>query len=238
MEYEFETKTNSVLASDVPEYLKNIDRMEDALGYSLTWQNAFGPGGQVNWSMLLAGSMFGVLASVGAVAIYRLTSKAPPVIYDPLAIDRQLTGIGGWLILLAIGLIGSVFAIAINFVSTWPTYSVESWTALTTRGSESYHFLWGPYLSWVLLANITLFVLTLLTTVLFFQRRRILPRVYIGYLVFAAIVTVIDVIAEQTLPMADTKSDTARDLVRVIIACGIWIPYMLVSRRVRNTFVR
>jgi len=238
MEYEFETKTNSVLVSDVPEYLRDIDRMENALGYSLTWDNAYAPGGQLNWSILLAASLFGVLACVGAVAVYRVKMTTPPVLHETLAIDRQLTGIGGWLILVAFGLIVALVLIAINFVSTWPAYSVESWTALTTRGNESYHFLWGPYLSWGLLANIAMLVLLMLLIVLFFQRRRIFPRLYIGYLVFAAIVAVIEVIAVQTLPMAGTETNPVRDLVRVAVACSIWIPYMLVSRRVRNTFVR
>jgi hypothetical protein len=238
MEYEFETTTNAIATRDVPEYLKDIDRMEDALGYSLTWQNAFGPGGQVNWSMLLAGSMFGVLASVGAVAVYRVKIKTPPVICEPSFTDQQLVGIAGWLILVALGLIASLVRVVINFVSTWSVYSVESWAAVTTLGNETYHVLWGPYLCWALLANIALLILLILMIVLFFRRRRIFPRVYIGYLVFAAIVTVIDVIAAQTLPMADVKSDAVRDLVQVVIACGIWIPYMLVSRRVRFTFVR
>jgi len=238
MEYEFETTTNSIPASHVSEYLQAIDRMEGALGYTLTWANAFAPAGQMNWSMLLAGGLFGVLASIGAVTIYRVRLTTPPIIHEPSLFDSRRVGIGGWLILVAFGLIASLVRVGVNFVSTWPSYSVESWSDLTTRGSESYHFLWGPYLCWALLANIATLILLMLMLILFFQRRRIFPRVYIGYLGFAALVALIELIAAQSLPDTDKNLTPVKDLVRVLITCSIWIPYMLVSRRVKFTFVR
>ena len=238
MEYEFETTTNSIAVSDVPAYLQDVDHMENVLGYSLTWQNAFTPGGQINWSMLLAGGLFGIVTSIGAFTVYRLKLKTPPVIHETLPMDQQLTGLGGWLILVAIGLIVSLLRIAKDFVSTWPAYSVESWAALTTRGGERYHYLWGPYLSWALLANIAMLIALALTLVLFFRRRRIFPRVFICYMVFGAVVSVLDITVTQLIPAAKVESHGAVEVVRVFVGCGIWIPYMLMSRRVRNTFVR
>jgi hypothetical protein len=238
MEYEFETTTNAIAASDVPAHLQDVDRMENVLGYSLTWQNASSPGGQINWAMLLAGGLFGMVASFGAFTVYQVKLKTPPVMYEMLPMDEKLTGIGGWLILVAIGMIVSFLRIAKDFVSTWPAYSVESWAALTTRGGERYHYLWGPYLSWALLANIAMLVVLVLTIVLFFKRRRIFPRVFIGYMALGAVVSMLDVTVTQMIPTAKAEPTGTADLARVFIGCGIWIPYMVMSRRVRNTFVR
>jgi hypothetical protein len=93
-------------------------------------------------------------------------------------------------------------------------------------------------LSWALLANIAMLITIALAIVLFFQRRRIFPPVFIGYLVFGVVVSGLDVVFTQLIPAAKIESNAGVEVVRVLIGCGIWIPYMLMSRRVRNTFVR
>ena len=66
----------------------------------------------------------------------------------------------------------------------------------------------------------------------FFQKRRWAPRAYVALLAFNVLGTALPaVLTRGSLSRAD-----GRDLARAAIAAAIWIPYFLVSKRVRNTF--
>jgi Protein of unknown function (DUF2569) len=73
--------------------------------------------------------------------------------------------------------------------------------------------------------------------VVLFQRRRIYPMAFnvltLGTLVFGAFdMAVVVGVLNQTPAAADT-----RELIRALVNSLIWIPYMVKSVRVRNTFV-
>ena len=55
LKYEYQSLTNCVLVTNVPEYLKNVNQMKDLLGYSLTWANEELPASagtpHVNWTI-------------------------------------------------------------------------------------------------------------------------------------------------------------------------------------------
>jgi hypothetical protein len=246
MEFDHVSLASEIGVAEVPEYLDTLERIDESFGYQLTWQNPDGPAAlfQPNWSILMLAAFCLVLLAIGAALTYRWQ---PAVATPALASNEttparpRLEGLGGWLVFVALGLFLTPITAASFFVQTYAVYSTEQWNALTVPGTETYHAYWAPYLIFALVGNLTSLVLALLLLVLFFGKRRSFPRIYIGFLIFQTLAMAIDFVGARQLSALLEESDlveSTNDLVRSVGACAIWIPYMVVSRRVRSTFVR
>jgi hypothetical protein len=149
-------------------------------------------------------------------------------------------GIGGWLILVAIGVFVSPLRLLASTVNTlMPILKDGVWAALTTPGSDAYHPMWAPVIVYELLGNVTLLVAYVVLLVLFIKRSTEFPRLFIWIAALTFPFLVIDVWLVSLLPLDEPALDpsTARGLLASVFALAIWVPYMLRSRRVKNTFV-
>lgn len=91
-----------------------------------------------------------------------------------------------------------------------------------------------------LIASIGLAGLTSVALVAFFRTRWWFPRLYIALIAFGTIFAVGDMLFLRSIAPGISAPDeeVAWEIVRSAVAALIWVPYMLRSRRVRNTFVR
>lgn len=150
-------------------------------------------------------------------------------------------GLGGWLILVGLGVVLSPFIIA---AQTFPVYSEifanGHWEILTTPGYEVYRPLWAPIIIIEITINSGLILFWAFLAFLFFSKRILFPKCYIGIFVFTIVFIIADAVAVKVVlpnePVFDPE--TIKLLVRIIVQSVIWIPYMLVSKRVKATFVR
>jgi transglutaminase-like putative cysteine protease len=243
MEYEYQTLTNFVSANDMPAYLATLKKMKDALGYSLTWGNEDNLSGTkpatggMNWTIIILGGIYVIFLLTIAVAVYRFQHGKPPLLLEGL--PPHLSGLGGWLILVAIGVIINPIYILSFLAQNSAGYAPETWHNLTDPSRAAYNSWWAPLLIFELLANLTSTVFSVLLLIMFFQRRRTFPRLYVIYLTYTAITAIIDHFAIQLIPAATAQNGQYDStLTRTFIACLIWIPYMLLSKRVKATFVR
>lgn len=153
---------------------------------------------------------------------------------------NDLQGISGWLILVALGLIITPIRIIFLIITTYSEiFSNDAWSVLTTPGSDVYHPLWGGFIITELVFNIGLLLASFYLLYLFFTKKSLFPKWYIGILIFNILFVVVDILAFKIIvphePAFD--SDAVRDFIRAIVAAFIWIPYMLMSQRVKNTFI-
>ncbi len=89
------------------------------------------------------------------------------------------------------------------------------------------------------LVNLGLLFFAFAIIVLFFQKRRTLPKFYISFLAMSLVFVLIDHLTLMNFkPIADqlTSADT-RDTTRTVISSLIWISYFMTSKRVKATFV-
>jgi hypothetical protein len=154
----------------------------------------------------------------------------------PLPAAAPVSGIGGWLILPMLGLIAT------------PIVQLVSLSSLgNTLGDVS---RLGPLVAnlvWIeTILNFALFVVApglLLTQ--FFGKKRAFPRWYIIWTAATAVFVVLDLFvgyaafhdAYEASGTSFFDQGTLRALAAALIGVCVWIPYMLNSVRVRNTFV-
>ena len=100
--------------------------------------------------------------------------------------------------------------------------------------------MWPPYIIFSLLANEALLFWSLVNVVFFFRKSRLFPRCYIGFMLFMALGMTLDQLLASMIPSVsqESKPEDLRDLIRIYIACFVWIPYFLKSKRVKVTFVQ
>lgn len=140
---------------------------------------------------------------------------------------KELGKIGGWLYLPAISLILSIILYSMNGFRSLELYL------------DARHVL-GNLANPVLLNTVLVFALVLFGIYvgsLFFRKRKALPNVYILWIIFSLLYAAGDLaIAYYALGLEVTSKDYSK-LGRGIISACIWIPYFLVSVRVKRTFV-
>lgn len=149
-------------------------------------------------------------------------------------------GLGGWLILIGLGLVLTPFLLLGQLNLYKEIFSNGTWEALTLRSSDLYHPLFGVFMCFELLGNCVFLIAYICLAFLFFKKKRIFPRLWIitalSNLAFILIDGLFGKVVFPNDPMFD--QETLGEVVKQAISCAIWIPYMFKSVRVRNTFVR
>jgi uncharacterized protein DUF2569/uncharacterized protein DUF4339 len=154
-----------------------------------------------------------------------------------LARNAALTGMGGWLILIAFGQVVTPLRLFVEVGHYYATldHGLFERFPVTLVGEA--------------LMNVAVAVLAVTTAVLFFRKSRRFPAFFIGEMVVALLTgpvsmawvsLVLGVESDQPaldilLPMLTPREITQQIL--AVIGCAVWIPYVMKSRRVANTFV-
>jgi hypothetical protein len=150
--------------------------------------------------------------------------------------SSDIEGIGGWLILPMIGLFLTPIAMLLVFL-----FERDALYALDTLTAFQRNLIVGEYVTRVILYLVMPFVLLLLM----FNKRRSFPRVNIGWVVAIALFVALDLalayLAFKRHWETSGEPFFDRETLRVIANAAwgviIWVPYMLNSQRVKNTFV-
>ena len=229
--YHYKTLADHLPADAVATYRADVTKLMEQLEYQLTYDGeVVGQAGNKQ-----AGSIiFYVLAAVGLFYLSRWLYRYSPQSADPFAVAPPL---GGWLLLLALGVFSAPFVFIVAFLDTSAYTDASTWTALTNATDVN-----AALLPCVIYAegviNLALFWASLICAVLFVQRRTTFPRVYSLFLVGRLVFTAADAVVASELAGTALSNDVATNIGRAIITAAIWLPYLHRSTRVRRTFVR
>lgn len=156
---------------------------------------------------------------------------------QPQAAPVPISGIGGWLILPLLGLVLTV-------VNQLPNLQPMA-DGLASAGNLD------PLRSNIVVIDIILTIVILVIApvvllILMLSKSRRFPRLYIIWIIVTAVFVVADLMVSYSLIHASLEAEgtsffdlsTLRSLAGPLIGVCVWIPYMLNSVRVRNTFVK
>jgi magnesium-transporting ATPase (P-type) len=156
-------------------------------------------------------------------------------------INNKYEGLGGWLILVGIGLVISPLILLAKLSKVYlPMFNDGTWEALTTLTSESYN---SSFLSFLLAGEMFFSSLMTLASLyliyLFFTKKSFFPKLYIWILVFSLIIIPLDaILASSIFPNKEVfDAEKIKEIGRIVLVSLVWIPYMLISKRVKATFV-
>ena len=153
---------------------------------------------------------------------------------------KSLEGLQGWLILVGFGVIFAPLRIIITLLPIYKEiFENNYWQMLTTPGTDAYNILWAPILLGEISINILLVIAWVYIAYLFFTKKKQFPKIYISIVLFTLFFIILDALAIKVVlpsePIFD--KDTVKELSRSVISAMIWIPYMLISKRVKATFI-
>ena len=154
--------------------------------------------------------------------------------------NNDLKGLGGWLVLIGFGVVIAPFRLAYVYGPMYfSIFTNGTFDALTDSASDGYHPLWGPLLIGEALYNSLMVLACAYLIYLFFSKHYLFPKLYIAIIIVSLIFIPLDAwVASFIMPDQPIfDPDTTKEFVRTLIVGLIWIPYMLVSKRVKATFV-
>ena len=154
---------------------------------------------------------------------------------------NELNGLRGWLILVGIGLVFAPFRLIFAVIQTYdPIIKNGNWDKLTSIDSPNYTPYFQSLMIGEVLFNLCLLIASIYLVYLFSSKSKKFPKYFIAISTISIIAIPLDSFF-VTLVFDDMKifdEETSKDLFKSLIAFGIWVPYMLYSERVKNTFIQ
>ena len=143
--------------------------------------------------------------------------------------------------MVAIGLVVSLFQNVSNLLAEAPAIVRPGiWSRLTDASSPAYHPYWKPVLIFDIVAACFYVVANVIALVLFFGKRRLFPKLTVVLIPTIFLLAFVGYYLEGFIPAFANNAAYATEghaLIVKFIALHVWIPYFLVSKRVRETFV-
>lgn len=156
--------------------------------------------------------------------------------------EKNYEGIKGWLILIVIGLISSsvkLFDMAFSYIV--PAITNQELQVFMNSTSEYYIPLLQQTLYFELIGDLSFALFALLLLVFMFLKKKLFPLLMIIFMVSNLFFILVDDSLSKSIKIENQnlfENNDNIELIKIIIMCCIWIPYLLKSKRVKATFVK
>jgi len=159
--------------------------------------------------------------------------------------DKNLKGLGGWLVLVILGLFYTVAMQAYGAYESVTMFTDGTVEFLSDSSSEVYIPGYSGLIKFEFIAEIVFLAAGIYLIYLFFKRSKKFPKYYIPLLVISAIYVILDYVILSSVSVSgevqqvidDILSEQGSEIVRAVIGALIWGSYIKKSKRVKATFV-
>ncbi|KZS39339.1 hypothetical protein AWE51_12415 [Aquimarina aggregata] len=236
LRHQYKTLKNHVKPEESNKFIKKHEKILNGLSYLLTYDKNIASGSSsLSWYLIIFGIFILITSLFFAYRIYaNYNIKVEESINNPLQI-------GGWLILISIGLILTPFKVIFQLFNSYEDFfGNNTWNYIIQDHKNLNELFYSLLVLLELTYNIVLVVFSILLIILFFKRRNILPRLmiifYVGTFLFLTFDSIIAFNLNTTLFTEAEKVQTFKEIGTSFIRSIIWVPYFLISKRVKSTF--
>ncbi len=148
--------------------------------------------------------------------------------------------IGGWLLLVAVGLfLSPIKVLTLLLTSHLPLFLNGNWQLLTSPTSENYIPHFDILLIGEILGNLVAIGLGIYLLTLFFRKKHTFPKLYVLTALYAFVFIVIDsFLGTLIIPnVTFWDIDTAKGIFQSLFSLLVWGTYLYRSDRCRKTFI-
>ncbi|MFC4689543.1 DUF3857 domain-containing protein [Dokdonia genika] len=236
--HNYSRKKDFVEAGDVRKYISDHSKVQDDLSYFITYDLEAASAMETSGLSYIAIFLLVISLMFFGYGAYRLYYE-----YDvPAQVkDTQGKNIGGWLILIAIGLVFTPIVILVQILSEDGYFDAYTWSALwNSEGLTGKPMI--ILIAIEMIINVALIVYSFVVIILFFKRRTIVPRLmiilYAGTLAFLILDSVAANALASDMFTPEENQESLKEIIKAIFRCAVWIPYFIMSERVKETFVK
>gem|GEM_PF-2501641 len=154
--------------------------------------------------------------------------------------EQNNTGLGGWLIIVGLGIITAPTPIIIQTFQLFNELFANGGELFQLElGVKAHNPLWEAILFGLLVTKGAIALVWLYIGFLFFTKKKVFPKWYVGILLFLIAFIFVVQFAKQFMHPGSTLLNNAliNELTGSIVWALIFIPYMLYSKRVKGTFI-
>lgn len=229
LRYTFDSRKDHVTPGETVKHVKDSDKALDDLSFQLKYT----PNNKITTTAFNTPYF---LIGIFALALYVFGLKWLYT-YDPRSRDYKISyeGFGGWLVLPMIGIFLTPLRALIE-VSTGGFFNYVQWEILTNPAAANYNPKLGAIVLFEYLYTLALLAYSIFVLILMLLRRTSFPLfvsiMYGSSVLFILIDSLL--LYSMDLPTAFGKSPFT--VFGSMIAVMIWIPYVVLSERVKGTF--
>jgi predicted nucleic acid-binding Zn ribbon protein len=149
---------------------------------------------------------------------------------------NRYDSIGGWLYVVGIGIVLSPI---------WSLANIGAFNDM--KSNENLVTSYPNVISLInngLLVHYLQLAIAIIMIYLFFWKKSIFPEAFIGWLIFNIALVVINNYIDSSIfydypqVIQEINSESIKDFFKSLIRALVWIPYMLISKRVKGTFIK
>lgn len=236
LRYSFESKNDHIPANSLQQYRLDMDELSKFTSYNFTWTPGASELGakktgssSPHWPTLLTALVAG---AVFCWLCLQFNKRSLPSSYPV----QTPWDIGSWLIFVAIGVLVSPLRV-LSTLFQLESFRSSTWAGLSAAYPGKNILVFQAFLILEVLGIVFILALTVFSALLFYRKRDIFPRVYSFMLAFNLIWTIADFSLADALMNTNSFADGYSTLLSSGVTAALWIPVMLLSKRVKHTFV-
>lgn len=153
---------------------------------------------------------------------------------------KNLDGLEGWLILVGIIIISRPLLIMLqSFPNHLNLVTDLTWGVNILPEKTEYYLIWKRLVLCEIISNAILFAASIYLIFLYFSKKKIFCKWYMGIMISKLIFSfIVMLVKKNIIPDTFSYHHTSFVFYRYLIEVSVGIPYMLLSKRVRATFVK